>query len=133
MEVLNIGKEKLFETLGKLFYAVAACDGHIHELEALQLKQLLKFKWMSLSEEEGVSEDASVRIETEFEHLVNQNADHKQCFEAFNTYFDTHQEQFSKTLTHLIFNTAYGIANAFEGINADEKILLKKLADKLLA
>lgn len=119
------GDSKLYENLGKLFYSVSACDGHIHELETLQLKQLVKYKWMSLEEFDGA--DAATHIETTFDWLVSQSANFEDCFVAFENYKKDHSEIFSKEICKLTLNTAYAIADAFEGINNEEMAMLKRL------
>lgn len=116
---------KLFENLGKLFYAVSASDGHVHELEIKQLKQLVKYKWLSFEEFDGY--EAATEIETTFDWLVKQSADCESCIAEFEDYQKDHPEKFSKSVMKLTLNTAYAIADAFEGVNDEEMAILKRL------
>ena len=116
---------KLLEHLAKLFYAVSAADGHVHELEIKQLKQLVKYKWLSLDEVDGIA--AVSVIETTFDWLVQQSADYESCFTEFESYYQAHSSLFSKAMIRLTFHTAYAIADAFEGLNAAETAILKRL------
>ena len=103
---------KLFQNIGKLFYAVSASDGHIHELEIKQLKQLVKYKWLALDEIDGMQ--AASEIESTFDWLVQQSADYESCFTDFEHYQKKHPEQFSKPIIKLTLNTAYAIAKVLQ-------------------
>ena len=84
---------KLLEHLAKLFYAVSAADGHVHELEIKQLKQLVKYKWLSLDEVDGIA--AVSVIETTFDWLVQQSADYEYAAQ-YQDHESRHRQRFHK-------------------------------------
>ena len=128
MSLSKVESANFHEHMGNLFYAIAACDGEIHEFEVVQLKKLLKFHWLALDEVEDKlrAEDACL-ITLAFEWQVEKESNPLECFEAFKNYKEQHEEVFNDKITYLVLNTAYSIANAFEGVNEQELEMLRKL------
>lgn len=120
---------EFYQNLGKLFYAVAAVDKHVHDIEFDKLKSLIKEEWLSVDEfEDDYKTDASYQIEIVFDWLLNrEKLDANKLFDNFIEYKKKHESQFTDKHKMLILKTANAIANSFLGKNKSELIMLAKL------
>lgn len=120
---------KFYQNLGKLFYAIAASDGHVRDLEFDKLKTIIKKHWLTIDDlEDALGTDAAYQIEVVFDWL-NKDEDliAKVCYDDFVTYKRKQSQLFTEAIRRLIINTAWSIAYAFSGINKSELIMLAKL------
>ena len=117
---------QFYEHVASLFYAIAQCDGEIHPMELKKLKQLIHLKWMGDPVDQSQGFDVGTIIETTFETLVSLKKDSEEAFQDFKLFVERSDEM-NKSMKRMIFNTAFDIANAFEGINDDEKKMLDRL------
>ena len=120
---------KFYQNLGKLFYAIAASDKHVHETEFDKLKELVKKQWLSVDLlEDNYHTDAAYQIEIIFDWLNSEeNLNTKACYEAFVNYKNEQPHLFTKPIKRLILKTASAIAASFSGVNKSELIMLAKL------
>jgi hypothetical protein len=118
-----------YQNLGKLFYAIAAIDKHVHEIEFEKLNELIKEEWLSIDEfEDDYKTDASHQIEIVFDWLRNrEKVNPNKLFDNFIEYKKKHESQFTDNYKKLIIKTANAIANSFSGKNKSELIMLAKL------
>lgn len=114
--------------LARLFYAIAATDKKVHEIEIRSLKKFIRRNWPELLEQKNNTQsDQIYQIELEFDRLAVENSDPNKCFEEFVKYKLVNQEYFTQEIMELIWETANSIALAFSGKNKSELILLAKL------
>ena len=118
-----------YRNLGKLFYAIAAADGHIKAKEIDALKVLVKKQWLAIDEvEDAFGVNAAYQIEIVFDWLQGEdNLSAKECFNDFLIYKKSQSSLFSEEVNKLIIKTASAIAYAFSGINKSELIMLATL------
>ena len=121
---------KFYQNLGKLFYAIAAVDNDVQNVEFNKLKELVKKEWLELDPiEDAYHTDAAYQIEIVFDWLLNnqKNLNPKACFDDFVDYKNEQKHLFPDNVKHLILKTARAIAASFSGINKSELIMLANL------
>lgn len=125
---LNLEIE-FYQSLGKLFYAIAASDKIVRKSEIETLLELVKSKWLPLDEfEDEFQVDAAFQIETVFDWLDFEgrlSAD--SCFKEFKLFKAENESLFNKERKQLIWMTSNAIANSFSGKNKSEILILAKL------
>lgn len=125
METFN---SKIYQSLGKLFYAVAAADGNVHEEEYTTLKNIVASRWHLVDDvQDEFGTDAAFQIEIVFEWLQEQDLDVETCFNDFKYFKSQHQSLFTKKMNRIIWRTVIAIADSFHGTNKEEKKLLAKI------
>ncbi len=119
---------ELYENLGKLFYAIAICDGSIHMKEWDKVKEIVKADWLYVDEfTDRYGTDAANLIEIVFDGLMEYEKTSKECFQEFKDFYEEHPHAFSKEIKSLAKKTANAIAASFAGKNKSELIMLSKL------
>jgi hypothetical protein len=120
---------KFYQSLGKLFYAVAAADKEVREQEFNKLKELVKEQWLDVDIiEDAYATDAAYQIEIVFDWLNNEeNLDVQSCYDDFVNYKNEQKHLFTAEVKRLILKTASAIAASFSGLNKSELIILAKL------
>lgn len=119
---------QLYESLGKLFYALAISDGNVHEKEWDRLKQLVKEDWLYVDDfTDRYGTDAANQIEIVFDWLLENEKSSEACFEDFKEFYTEHPHAFSDTIKALVKKTAHAIANSYAGKNKSELVLLAKI------
>ena len=119
---------KFYQTLGKLFYAVAMADKNVRPIEVAKLREAVRSNWLPVDDiEDEYGTDAAYQIEIVFDWLQAQEEDGGIYFEEFKTFYEEHPELFTRELASLIWKTADSIAFSFAGKNKSELILLAKL------
>lgn len=122
------GIQKLYQNLGKLFYAVAASDKVVREEEKNTLKNIVKKDWVGVDDfKDEYGSDAAYLIEIIFDWL---DENEPPAFSAFNDFRDFkkgHEEFFTPEIKRLILKTADQIASSFSGKNKSELIMLSQL------
>ncbi len=119
---------KLYQNLGKLFYAIAMADKKVHPVEIKRLKEAIKEHWLAVDDlKDEFGTDAAYQIEIVFDWLQQEEKESELYFKAFTDYFNEHKENFTEQVKILIWKTADGIASSFSGKNKSELVLLEKL------
>nr|WP_299345396.1 hypothetical protein [Allomuricauda sp.] len=122
-----IGNE-FYQSLGKLFYAIACADKSVHVKELDKLKSFIRKYWLDVDEMvDEYGEDAAFQIETVFDWLMEYEKDAKSSFEDFSEFYHVHEEKFNPYIKVLILDTANAIANSAYGKNKAELIALANL------
>ncbi|WP_350285339.1 hypothetical protein [uncultured Croceitalea sp.] len=123
----NIGKA-FYQSLGKLFYAVAQADSSVHSKEIDTLKEMVREYWLQVDEvEDEYSTDAAFQIETVFDWLLEYEKSAQECYEEFEQFYTDHKVRFTDDIKYLTMATARAIASAFSGKNKAELITLGRL------
>ncbi len=121
-------RAKLYQNLGKLFYAIAIADRSVHIKEIDKLRKFIRTYWLEVDTvEDEYGEDAAFQIESVFDWLLEYEKDGDKCYEAFEDYYKDHQTEFTPYLKVLILDTANAIASSFSGKNKSELLLVGKL------
>lgn len=122
-----------YQNLGKLFYAIAAADNVVREVEYNKLKKLVHQEWLGVDALEDLGgSDAAYQIEIVFDWLHREESlDYKSCFMDFVYFKKQHPSFFNPSINSLILKTANAIAESFSGKNKSELILLAKLQVEL--
>lgn len=119
---------ELYESLGKLFYAIAIVDGSVHAKEWDRVKEIVKEEWLYVDDfTDRYGTDAANLIEIVFDGLMEYNQSSEVCFDEFKEFYDAHPHAFTKEIKLLTGRTANAIANAFSGRNKSELVLLAKI------
>lgn len=119
---------KLYKSLGKLFYAVAISDGSVHVKEWDKVKEIVKEDWLYVDDfTDRYGTDTANQIEIVFDWLLEYEKTSEECFEEFKEFYGEHPHAFSEEIRLLIKKTANAIANSFFGKNKSELILLAKI------
>lgn len=123
---------RFYQSLGKLFYAVAASDNVIRTEELNQLKSMVREHWLHVDHaEDEFGTDAAFQIEVVFDWLQENETSAEKCFAAFKSFKSEHHTLFSPTINALIYKTAQSIAESFSGTNDQELQLLNKIEQEL--
>ncbi|MCK0190335.1 hypothetical protein [Arenibacter sp. F20364] len=123
----KVGK-KFYETLGKLFYAVAAIDKRIHKKEVDKLRGFIRKYWLDVDGlEDEYGTDAAFQIESVFDWAMDKEEDSEACYDEFKEFYKDNSNMFSKFVKVLILDTANAISNSFSGKNKAELVMLGKL------
>lgn len=118
----------LYENLGKLFYAVAFCDGTVHLKEWDKVEEIVKNDWLYIDDfTDRFGTDAANNIEIVFDWLLESQKTSEECFQEFMDFYKEHSHAFSKEIKSLTRKTANAIANSFSGKNKSELMLLAKI------
>ena len=118
-----------YQTLGKLFYAIADADKLVREEELNVLKEIVKNEWTKIDAVgDDFHSDAAFQIEIVFDWLNSQeNFDSTNCFKEFIDFKKEHPSLFTNEIKELIIQTSNKIASSFAGLNKSELIMLAKL------
>lgn len=114
---------QFYQSLGKLFYAIAIADKDINVNEIAALKELIQSDWAFDSNAE--------HIKMSFSEQVVEHASGSECFQDFVDFKNEHKHMFNEDLNGQIINTAGAIADAFSKKNKSELIMLAQLAIEL--
>lgn len=127
----KIGNE-FYQSLGKLFYAVAMADKNVRPVEIERLKEDVQKYWLTVdSIEDEFGTDAGYQIEIVFDWLQQEEKESDTYFREFVDFYKEHPSKFNDTIKQLIFKTADDIASSFANKNKSELILLAKLRFQL--
>ncbi len=124
--------EKLYENLGKLFYAVAAADNVIHTEEIKTLEKIVKEDWVTVDDfKDEFGTDEAFYIEMMFDWMQENSPPAWQAFYEFRDFKVEHENMFTPRIKDLIWKTAESIAVSFEGKDPAEETMLSKLKEIL--
>ncbi|MBO0342680.1 MAG: hypothetical protein VX798_00830 [Bacteroidota bacterium] len=123
----KIGNE-FYQSLGKLFYAVAMADNNVRPKEVKRLREYVRQHWLEVDKfEDEFHTDAAYQIEIVFDWLEGEEKDGEEYFKEFKEFYMEHHEKFPETIKKLIVETAESIASAFAGKNRSEMLTIFKL------
>ena len=122
-----------YENLGKLFFAIAAADNIVEEVEFNVLKKIVKDKWTKIDPvDDDFHSDAAYQIETVFDWLNNESfLNSETCYNEFIDFKKEHPSLFTEEIKSLIIKTATKIAASVADLNKSELKLVAKLSLEL--
>ncbi|WP_299441356.1 hypothetical protein [uncultured Aquimarina sp.] len=117
-----------YQSLGKLFYAIAASDKIVRKTEYTSLRNLVKSEWLAVDDlEDEFGADAAFQIEIVFDWLDYSELNAEASFNDFASFFNENKSLFTNKIKQLIWKTANSIADAFSGKNKSELMMLGRL------
>jgi hypothetical protein len=129
---MRMNYQKIYEQLGRLFYAIAASDKKISRSEVAKLKELVKRDWLSLEDSiDFYGTDAGNYIYISFDYLESIDMPAEDAFRSFEYYFAEHNKAFSMPLREKILASATEISQTFRASNKLKCAYLKKLNELL--
>src|SRR5690606_24541187 len=124
--------EKLYENLGKLFYAIAAADKVIHKEEIKTLERIVKEDWVKVDDyKDQFGTDDAFYIEIMFDWMQENSPPAYQAFYEFREFKEDNEQLFTPKVKELTWKTATSIATSFEGNDPVEQTMLSKLKEIL--
>ncbi|MEC7770268.1 MAG: hypothetical protein VX798_03745 [Bacteroidota bacterium] len=119
---------KLYQNLGKLFYAMAMADHSIHMKEMEKLNEVVKDYWLEVDDiEDEYGTDAAFQIVSVFDWLLEYGKDNDEIYEEFEAFYMDHKILFTPEIKNLAMSTSRAITASFYGSNKSELILLGRL------
>jgi len=123
----KLGNE-LYQSLGKLFYAMAMADHSIHMKEVEKLNETVRDHWLEVDDvEDEYGTDSAFQIISVFDWLLEYGKDSDQIYEEFEAFYTDYKILFTPQVKDLAMSTSRAIATAFAGSNKSELILLGRL------
>ncbi|MCR9228138.1 MAG: hypothetical protein NXH90_12025 [Flavobacteriaceae bacterium] len=123
----KLGNE-LYQSLGKLFYAVAMADHSIHMKEMEKLNEAVKDHWLEVDTiEDEYGTDAAFQIVSVFDWLLEYSKESEETYEEFEAFYIEHKILFTPEIKNLAMATSRAIAASFHGSNKSELVLLGRL------
>ncbi|MGO4918032.1 hypothetical protein [Maribacter aquivivus] len=121
-------KSELYKSLGKLFYAVAICDGSVYLKEWDKVEEMVKKYWRKVDDiKDSSGADLADEIEIVFDWLLEYEKTSDECFEEFEEFYEKNPQVFTKKIKSLIKKTTRAIANSLLKKNKSEKKILKRI------
>lgn len=123
----KLGNE-LYQSLGKLFYAMAMADHSIHVQEMEKLNEVVRDYWLEVDDiEDEYGTDASFQIVSVFDWLLEYEKDGEEIYEEFEAFYTDNKMLFTPQIKNLAMSTSRAITASFSGSNKAELILLGRL------
>ncbi|NVK64916.1 MAG: hypothetical protein HWE22_10035 [Flavobacteriales bacterium] len=128
MEPKDSTMTSFYQMLGRVFYATAQADNHVHEKEVATLKQIVKDLWLDVEDAtDEFSSDAAFQIEIVFDYLLENEIVVENVLEDLNEFKSIHTSLFTEKMSKLIMDTASKIAASFAQSNKSEVVFLSEL------
>ena len=113
--------------VGRLFYAVAICDGNLHDQELVSLRDTLIDYRDNLVSGNALEETSAFNTADKLlAELSEESMDSWAYFTGFKNYYELHKEEFSRELKDLILSGIHKIATSYAKKNKSEIVLLAK-------
>ncbi|MFT4015378.1 MAG: hypothetical protein QM668_00330 [Agriterribacter sp.] len=123
---------KFYKALGDLFYAIAAADDTVRAEEKAQLDKEIQFAWKHYDNStDRFGSDRAFLTEFEFEAMEDSMISAEEAYNAFEAYFNDHQQEIDTYTRVRIFNSARHIAEATRKLNKEETKYLIRLKNLL--
>ncbi|MEC3966431.1 hypothetical protein [Flagellimonas halotolerans] len=123
----KLGNE-LYQSLGKLFYAMAMADHSIHVQEMKKLNEVVRDYWLEVDDiEDEYGSDAAFQIVSVFDWLLEYEKDGEEIYEEFEAFYTDNKVLFTPQIKNLAMSTSRAIIASFSGSNKSELIVLGRL------
>ena len=124
--------KEFYAEIGKLLYSVADVDGAINKKEKEKLQDIVR-KELTVGEKHFDRYHTNVAFYTEFEFDFEdeQIAEPEVAFNSFIDFVEDHHTAFTGKMKAVCLHIVEELASAYRGTNKKEKILIKKLKDRL--
>ncbi len=115
------------QSLGQLFYAIAAADKVIRPKETQILEELIRSEWTSEIESNKHSNSVTL-IKLAFEKAKGEKIGAEEALDFFCSFYGKNKNLFTKEVKEKIWTTVNSIAESVSGKNKSELNLLSKLS-----
>ncbi|MGI9545718.1 MAG: hypothetical protein ACR2MM_00665 [Flavobacteriaceae bacterium] len=116
-----------FCQVGRLFYAIAICDGKLHPSEMLNLKDGLNaYNQYLRNTYHTTIYTASFYIEDVLSTIVDEGLDSWAYFGKFKDYFEQHRDEFTDEQKDLILSKVKEIGSSYAKQNKSELVLIAR-------
>ncbi|AEM71868.1 hypothetical protein Murru_2844 [Allomuricauda ruestringensis DSM 13258] len=123
----KLGNE-LYQSLGKLFYAMAMADHSIHVQEVEKLNEVVRDYWLEVDDiEDEYGTDSAFQIVSVFDWLLEYEKESEEIYEEFEAFYTDNKVLFTPQIKNLAMSTSRAIIASFSGSNKSELILLGRL------
>lgn len=120
--------QEFFIEMGRLLYATAMMDGKVQKDEVNKVKQIVNDQLTEMVESyDAFGTSNAFYLEFEFERLNDIEARIRDAFDSFISYANENKADFTPEIKKLVMVSCEKVANAFNGIEDNERVLLNKL------
>lgn len=113
--------------VGRLFYAIAICDGNLHDQELETLRNTLEAYRDILITKSSLKDPSRIQSTEQIIAMVSgESMDSWAYFTKFKNYFELHKEEFSRETKDRILSGINRIASSFAKQNKSEIVLFAK-------
>lgn len=113
--------QPLYESLGCLFYSIAASDEKVTKAEINKVLEAVKNKWIPLEDStDQFGTDAANYISIAFDFMMEDIASAAEAWSRFSDSYKVNKDLFTPKIKALAIETAEEIANSFSGMNKTE-------------
>jgi hypothetical protein len=124
----NMDYQEFFIELGRLLYAIAMTDGQVQKPEQEKVRQIVQEQLTTMADSsDAFGTPDAYYLEFEFERLHDFDTRIRDAFDSFIQYSKQNQALFTSEVKKLVMVSCEKVANAFNGIEDNEKVLLDKL------
>ena len=122
-----ISIEEHLNHVGRLFYAIAICDGNLHEQELITLQEALtEYKETVVARSSFAQSSKNYAAEKVITSAREESKDSWANFTEFKKYYEVHRNEFSRELKDHILTSINRIASSYSKQNKSEIVLLAK-------
>lgn len=120
--------QELYIEMGRLLYAIAMADGKVQDDEIEKVKQIVNQQLTSMVKSHDAFGTAyAFYMEFEFERVHDFEIRIRDAFDSFIDYSIENKADFTPEIKKLVMVSCEKVANAFNGIEDNEQVLLNKL------
>jgi hypothetical protein len=120
--------QEFFIEMGRLLYATAMADGKVQNDELGKIQQIVNDQLTEMVDScDAFGTSDAFYLEFEFERLNDFEARIRDAFDSFITYSIENKADFTPEIKKLVMVSCEKVANAFNGIEDNEQVLLNKL------
>ncbi len=122
-----ISIEEHLNHVGRLFYALAICDGNLHEQELITLQEtLMEYKETVVTRSLSAQSSNNYTADKILTSAREESKDSWAHFTEFKKYYEAHRNEFSRELKDQILASLNRIASSYSKQNKSEIVLLAK-------
>ncbi|TVR81193.1 MAG: hypothetical protein EA412_03520 [Chitinophagaceae bacterium] len=125
-------KQKFYEALGNLAFAIAKADGVIEKKEIKALEEMVTNEIVPF--EDGTDEfgtDIGFYVQFQFDTLEDSFIKEETAYKEFETFVNEHTEFMTPARKSMSLSLVKKVADSYRGINKQERAVIEKL-EKLL-
>lgn len=124
--------QEFYIETGRLLYAIAMADGEIQEDEKSKMLNLVRDTLRKLENSvDAFGTSNAFYTEFELERLIDLNVESEESFNSFIDYLELNISEITPDLKAIIISMAEEVAEAWDGVVAEENLYLNRLKEVL--
>ncbi len=124
--------QEFYIETGRLLYAIAMADGEIQEDEKSKMLNLVRDTLRKLENSvDAFGTSNAFYTEFELERLIDFNVESEESFNSFIDYLELNVSEITPDLKEIIISMAEEVAEAWDGVVAEENLYLNRLKESL--